>query len=91
MDSIYLFIAHIEEVNRRLWAVMREGLDGTGLLVLDATIESRAEAYIKPRRRVPVQLPTKTHALYQIVYPLSLAAFSFVFSNQDISDSWGSY
>lgn len=38
MDSIYLFIARIEEVNRRLWAVMREGLHGTGLLVLDAEL-----------------------------------------------------
>lgn len=70
---------------------MREGLDGTGLLVLDATIESQAEAYIKPHRRVPVQLPTNTDALYQIVYPLSFFPFSFFFLNQDISDSWCSY
>ena len=36
MDFIYLFTASIEDVNRRLESVRREGwLPGTGLLALD--------------------------------------------------------
>ena len=82
MDSIYLFIAGIEEVNRSLWAVMREGLHGTGLLVLDAEVQkARPNAYIKPHRRARAQLPTHTRrcSISNSLPPLFLSLPIFLF------------
>lgn len=45
-DFAYLFTAPIEEVNRRLKAVRREGLHGTGLVVSDAGVWRAEQGHI---------------------------------------------
>lgn len=68
MNSIYLFTAPVAEVNRGLWAVKREGLHGTGHLVLDAE-NFKLNTYIKPHQHRTADLCV--HTLYEIVGSIS--------------------
>lgn len=78
MNSIYLFTAPVAEVNRGLWAVKREGLHGTGHLVLDAE-NFKLNTYIKPHQHRNAD--PCVHTLYVIVH------FSMHFALQTSSQS----
>lgn len=73
MNSIYLFTAPVAEVNRGLWAVKREGLHGTGHLVLDAE-NFKLNTYIKPHQHRTADLCV--HTLYEIVGSISFSQTS---------------